>query len=611
MENLTGKQFGIYVLGEALGEGGMATVYKAYQPTMKRYVAIKVLPRQMARSAEFSTRFKREARLLAQLQHPNILPIFDYGESDGYTYIVMPLMQSGTLADLLETRRLTLPEIQRILTQLADALGYAHTCGMIYRDVKPSNVLIDERGNCLLMDFGLARMTEATSRLTSSGAIMGTPAYMSPEQGSGPNVDGRSDLYSLGVMLYEMVTGKMPYTAPTPFAVIFKHILDPLPSPREVVPDLSHELEMVMLKSLAKKPADRYQTADEFIKALTDAISGRPADEPAAHRPPAADPTAISMPPPPVRLRNPASAAVVVSAPPPRPTVYNPPAAPPRPAPKRNGLRWALVGIGIIGACIVGVVLVVALYAYFYIPSVNLDLPFSFNLQDRPVATLTPVDTPKAAAKTPTSAPTATQAATDAPTVAPLANLPTVTVPADTDFVRINAITLNAQGQYAVDYETFHFTADMADMHIHFFFNTVSTEEAGSPGNGPWKMLGGPGPFTDYGPGNRPENASQLCALVADVSHHVTPNSGNCLPLPDVATVTARADTACLKTPTETGETLVTFKARATSLLKGFSSDKSWLFIQNPVALDATTCWIPFDSGVLGGKTENLPIVTP
>src|SRR5512143_62258 len=207
MEDLTGKQFGPYQIVAPLGEGGMAAVYKAYQPSMERYVAIKVLPRQMAESPEFIARFKREAHLLAQLQHPHILPVFDYGEADGYPYIVMPFVQSGTLADLMHKRRLNLVEIRRVMIQIGDALGYAHARGMIHRDVKPSNVLIDERGNCLLTDFGLARMTEAVSaKLTSSGAVMGTPAYMSPEQGAGQNLDGRSDIYSLGVILYELIT---------------------------------------------------------------------------------------------------------------------------------------------------------------------------------------------------------------------------------------------------------------------------------------------------------------------------------------------------------------------------------------------------------------------
>lgn len=177
MDDLTGKQFGPYEIRSPLGEGGMAAVYKAYQTSMSRYVAIKVLPRQMAKSAEFITRFQREAHLLAQLQHPHILPVFDYGQADGYTYIVMPCMENGTLSKLMEERRLSLPEIRRILSQVGDALGYAHTRGMIHRDIKPSNVLLDERGNCLLTDFGLARMTESDAKLTSSGAIMGTPAY--------------------------------------------------------------------------------------------------------------------------------------------------------------------------------------------------------------------------------------------------------------------------------------------------------------------------------------------------------------------------------------------------------------------------------------------------
>lgn len=268
MEDLTGKQFGPYQIVAPLGEGGMAAVYKAYHPAMERYIALKVLPRHMAFSEEFLTRFRREAKLLAQLQHPHILPVFDYGEGDGYPYIVMPFIVSGTLADILRKQRLSLPEVRRILTQIGDALSYAHGRGMIHRDIKPSNVLIDERGNCLLTDFGLARMVEAAEKLTTSGSIMGTPAYMSPEQGMGSNTDYRSDLYSLGVILYEMITGRVPYTAETPVAVVFKHIQDPLPAARKFNPNLPEALERVLLKSLAKNPEDRYQTADEFVQAV-------------------------------------------------------------------------------------------------------------------------------------------------------------------------------------------------------------------------------------------------------------------------------------------------------------------------------------------------------
>lgn len=275
MEDLTGKLFGAYKIIAPLGEGGMAAVYKAYQPAMERFVAVKVLPRKFAESSEFISRFQREAIMLAQLQHPHILPVFDYGQEDGYSYIVMPFLQNGTLAELFLVRRRTLPEILQIMTQVGSALGYAHARGMIHRDVKPSNVLIDEQGNCLLTDFGLARMVEMSSdKLTSAGAIMGTPAYMSPEQGKGAvSVDGRSDLYALGIIFYEMLTGQVPYKDDFPLGVVIKHIRDPLPSARELEPNLSDAIERVLIKSLAKDPNERYQTADDFIKAVQNAIS--------------------------------------------------------------------------------------------------------------------------------------------------------------------------------------------------------------------------------------------------------------------------------------------------------------------------------------------------
>ena len=272
MEDLTGRQFGHYQIVAPLGEGGMAAVYKAYQPSMERYVAVKVLPRHMAASEEFVSRFRREAKLLAQLQHPHILPVFDYGEADSYPYIVMPFVQSGTLAELLHKRPQTLSEIRRIMIQVGDALSYAHTRGMIHRDIKPSNVLIDERGNCLLTDFGLARMAEASTKITASGTIMGTPAYMSPEQGAGSTIDHRSDIYSLGIIFYEMVTGRVPYTAETPIAVVFKHIQDPLPSARQLNPNLPESVELLLLKALAKNPEDRYQKAEDFVQAIQKAI---------------------------------------------------------------------------------------------------------------------------------------------------------------------------------------------------------------------------------------------------------------------------------------------------------------------------------------------------
>lgn len=273
MEDLSGKQLGIYRIVAPQGEGGMAAVYKAYQPGMDRYVALKILPRHFASDPQFVARFKQEAQVLAKLQHPHILPVFDFGEAEGYTYIVMPFIESGTLIDLLKGQPLPLQQIRRVVSQLGDALDYAHSRGLVHRDVKPSNVLLDERGNCLLTDFGLAKIVEGSMNLTTSGAVLGTPAYMSPEQGLGQTPDGRSDIYSLGVILYEMATGRAPFKAETPMAVMIKHIHDPLPMPSTINPKLLDSVERVILKAMAKEPADRYATAAEMVKAIQAAIS--------------------------------------------------------------------------------------------------------------------------------------------------------------------------------------------------------------------------------------------------------------------------------------------------------------------------------------------------
>jgi serine/threonine protein kinase len=280
-----GQTLGPYRIINQVGQGGMATVYKAYQPSMDRNVAIKVLPRQLAESKEFATRFQQEARIIARLEHPHILPVFDYGEHDGVTYFVMRYLEAGTLKTRMEAGPLTLNQIDRLFTQLAEALEYAHSHGIIHRDLKPANALVDEQGNLFLTDFGIAKLLESASpRLTQTDAIMGTPAYISPEQARAQTVDQRSDIYSLGIILYEMVTGRVPFLADTPLAVILKHVSDPLPLPSFIKSDIPESIERVILKALAKEPGDRYSSATEFLTAWKRALEERATIRPMPER---------------------------------------------------------------------------------------------------------------------------------------------------------------------------------------------------------------------------------------------------------------------------------------------------------------------------------------
>jgi serine/threonine protein kinase len=272
----SGKTIGKYRIIERLGRGGMADVYKAHQAALDRYVAVKVLHSFLAEDPDFIGRFEREAQAVAKLRHSNIVQVIDFDhEGDSY-YMVMEFIDGPTLkTELRERSRMGQPfdpkEAARILTAIGNAVDYAHRRGMVHRDLKPSNIMFTAEGQPVLTDFGIAKMVGA-KRYTVTGAVSGTPVYMSPEQGQGQFGDERSDIYSLGVILYEMVTGQVPFDADTPFAIIMKHINDPLPLPRHVYPQLSESIERVVLRALSKNPDDRYQTAGEMARALQQAL---------------------------------------------------------------------------------------------------------------------------------------------------------------------------------------------------------------------------------------------------------------------------------------------------------------------------------------------------
>jgi serine/threonine protein kinase len=282
MGALAGLNLGPYRILEQVGAGGMATVYKAYHAAMDRYVAIKVLPSHLARDPGFRARFEREARTIARLEHRYILPVHDVGEDNGVPYMVMRYVDSGDLSKLIAKGSLTIPQAVQIVSEVAEALAYAHQQGIIHRDVKPANILIGRDGNPLLTDFGIAKIYEETLQLTEEGVMIGTPTYMAPEQLQGQPVDARSDIYALGVVLYQAVTGEPPFVAETPLAVALMHIHNSLRPPRQINPAITESIERIILRALAKNPNDRFQTANEMAEALARSSVQPPAPAPPA-----------------------------------------------------------------------------------------------------------------------------------------------------------------------------------------------------------------------------------------------------------------------------------------------------------------------------------------
>src|SRR5215212_8604854 len=247
------EKIGIYEVKSELGRGGMATVYRAYDP-----------------------RFEREAKIIAQLEHSAIVPVYDVGEADGQPYFVMRYMNGGSLSDRIKAGGLTIEDATCILGAIAPGLDEAHSNGIVHRDIKPSNILFDKRGNPYISDFGIAKLSQAQSGNVTGSAIIGTPAYMAPEQAQGMEVDGRADIYALGIILFEILTGKQPYEADTPMAVAIKHITDPVPHILQTNPKLPEAVDTIIQTAMAKDKTQRFSTAVEMTDALREAARGDP-----------------------------------------------------------------------------------------------------------------------------------------------------------------------------------------------------------------------------------------------------------------------------------------------------------------------------------------------
>ncbi len=358
MALVPGSNAGPYRIVEPLGRGGMASVYKAYEAALDRYVALKVLPREFLHDPDFAKRFEIEAKAIAQLEHPNIVPIYAYDidREDGIPWMAMRLIDGGSLSQLIKRERPPLARAVAILRGVADALDCAHGKGIVHRDIKPQNVLLDTAGRVYLADFGITKMLESSGGLTATGMIIGTPQYMAPEQATGKNVGPAVDIYALGIVAYELFTGAVPFAADTPVAIMIKHMQEPLPIPPAST--LPEPLLRPLLKCTAKKAEDRWPSAGAFASALeaalaapTRAIDALPTVEarlPSGTTVPVG--TAVSAPTAPVprpTLRTPAPA---ISRPTTRPSA-------PAPPPARAGVPVAWLGLA---AAAVAVLLVVA-----------------------------------------------------------------------------------------------------------------------------------------------------------------------------------------------------------------------------------------------------------
>jgi serine/threonine-protein kinase len=554
---------GRYLIEGELGHGGMSAVFKATDSNLRRVVAVKLIHSHLSSDPEFVRRFEAEARVVAQLRHPNIVQVYDYSHEGNTYYIVFEFVPGETLQDRLKRlsdgdRQMEMDEVLKIATQMGEALHYAHERDIVHRDIKPANVMLNVHGDAILTDFGIVKIVGGTQH-TATGAVLGTARYMSPEQIKGERVDLRTDLYSFGVMLYEMVGGRAPFNSDSAMTLMMMHVSEPVPDVRSIRSGVPPSLVRVINRSMAKEPDRRYQSLAQLLADLRQ-MDGRA--EPVAAVPAGKD-TAMTMLDQDLTELIEAEESYEDPTPPtsPTPVRRQTVAAVPRaaPSPKKDQRNMVIIGLAFIAVAIVAVFLIFSLSgngddgqdtpvaAIVESPEateIGAEVPVDDTDTPPPPATDEPqatavssTDTPEPTATPPPA--TATDVPTTAPTQPPTATSPpppTATSPPPPTAitrlaVQITGISLSGD-RYVVSYDTFGYTETLPGMHVHFFFNTVPPDQAGAPGGGPWKLYGGPRPFTEYGTGDRPGGATQMCALVANADHSVMANSGNCMNLP-------------------------------------------------------------------------------
>lgn len=378
-DELIGKVVDGYEIQGIIGQGGMATVYRAQQVSMKRVVAMKVLPQQFVTDDTYMQRFSREVEIVSKLEHRNIVPVYDYGQHNGQPYIVMRYMSGGSVDDMLADGPLDVEKSLNIIQQIAPALDYAHSKDILHRDLKPSNILLDDDGGAYLTDFGIARILgqQPGSTITTQG-VVGTPSYMSPEQAQGHELDGRSDVYALGVTLFEMTTGRRPFISDTPYSIAVMQVTTPPPSPRAYNPSIPMQVEQVILKALKKRADERYASAFIMAEALKRALEPPTASihdtQPGVPRP--TRPVPIQQPPPQVVAPQVVPPPPHYSSPPQssRPMATEAPRAPRRIPPVRRprkepGSLWMSAAVGGLIGC--GLLTIIVILAALLISSVQ------------------------------------------------------------------------------------------------------------------------------------------------------------------------------------------------------------------------------------------------